>query len=311
MARRGLPPRHWARHRDHAARGAAVARVDGGRLDVGAFRRDFVAKHEPCVVVGAVDLDARPDGGVAWGDLADDAYLAARCGDRHVLVRGAYVAGGDHEAGRVFASTATARCSLRSVLAERAGTRRGAAAAAPRFYAAKLPLAEALPEVDDDLKAILRKAQDRGAPEVVDRLASCFGAPHPKGAHAYLAPDGAATGTHLDPSENLLVVLRGAKRLRLFPHRCARNLDPANAPVFTVAGLEPHPFSDAFLRDPGLRGDCLDVTVEAGDLLYIPAGWWHAVLSVGASTILNFWSAIHPDKATAPDEAAADPRGGA
>lgn len=143
----------------------------------------------------------------------------------------------------------------------------------------------------------MRKASDRNEPCAVDRFAGLFGDPHAKGIFSYVAPAGAVTQTHFDPVENLMVVLQGSKRLRLFPPRCARNLEPSNAPIFTVSGIDAPPFSDAFLRDPGLRNDCLDVTVNAGDILYLPAGWWHAVMSLEPSIILNFWNEIHPDKA--------------
>ena len=118
-------------------------------------------------------------------------------------------------------------------------------------------------------------------------------------------PGGAATATHFDPVENLMVVVAGAKVLRLFPPRCARNLEPANAPLFTVAGLPEPPFSKAFVDGrPGLAGDALDVEVNAGDVLYLPAGWWHSVRSVGPSLIVNFWADIHDDKRGDADAAA-------
>ena len=84
-------------------------------------------------------------------------------------------------------------------------------------------------------------------------------------------------------------MLAGSKRLRLFPPRCARNLQPANAPLFTVAGLDAHPFSDAFLTDPGLRCDCLDVVVGAGDALYVPAFWPHYVEALEDTLQINYW----------------------
>lgn len=38
------------------------------------------------------------------------------------------------------------------------------------------------------------------------------------------------------------------------------------------------------------HGVMLTYKVRAGDALYIPAGWWHEVLTPGCSLALNFWS---------------------
>ena len=157
LAARGLPPRLWGRHRDFAGRG--VGAVDARDLE-GFW--GFVRKHEPCVVRGAADVEHRFDGGVQWADLGDDAYLAKRCGHRAVGVRGAYVDGGGAAAGRVFASSATARAPLAAALAER--RRADAAGEAAAFYAAKIPLADHLPELDDDVRAVLRDARRGNRP---------------------------------------------------------------------------------------------------------------------------------------------------
>ncbi|KAH8051319.1 tRNA-Phe hydroxylase [Aureococcus anophagefferens] len=116
--------------------------------------------------------------------------------------------------------------------------------------------------------------------------------------HAYVAPGGAATATHVDPAEQLLLVVGGAKAVRLFAPGAAAALKPSNAPLFSVAALAtvgPHaPFSAA------PPAPFVDVALAAGDVLYLPAFWWHAVSSDGPSTILNFWLDPHEAKQGAP-----------
>ena len=173
-----------------------------------------------------------------------------------------------------------AQAAIRDLVRER--RQRGRA---PLRYAAKIRLGKHCPEVVEDLAA-LEAHSPRAA------FAACFGDPQP--VHAYLAPSGAATATHVDPAEQLLLVVDGAKVLRLFPPSAAAALKPSNAPLFSVAKLDaagPHaPFAD----DP--PAPFVDVAVSKGDVLYLPAFWWHAVSSDGPSTILNFWLDAHPAK---------------
>ena len=53
-----------------------------------------------------------------------------------------------------------------------------------------------------------------------------------------------------------------------------------------------------FGRFPALRGAApRAVTVRAGDVLYLPCGWWHAVRgSADFNLSVNHWFALHDEK---------------
>lgn len=103
------------------------------------------------------------------------------------------------------------------------------------------------------------------------------------------------TATHWDQSSNLACVVAGRRRFTLFPPEQLKNLyvGPLD---FTLAGqptslvdidtpdLETYPlFAEAV--EHALRAE-----LEPGDALYIPAMWWHDVLSLeDFGTLINFW----------------------
>ncbi|KAK7254564.1 tRNAPhe (7-(3-amino-3-carboxypropyl)wyosine37-C2)-hydroxylase [Aureococcus anophagefferens] len=152
-----------------------------------------------------------------------------------------------------------------------------------------LPVRSALPAASATL---LDPSRDEAPPAV---FGACFGPPHPEGCFAYVAPARAATAPHYDAMEQLLLVARGTKTLRLACPRDASRLDLGNAPLFNKCRLDAGGGSVFAALDAAANP--VDVTLNAGDLLYLPAFWWHAVRSDDASTTLNYWFALHPDKA--------------
>ena len=56
-----------------------------------------------------------------------------------------------------------------------------------------------------------------------------------------------------------------------------------------------HPERLGLGLDGGLNGDeaggahPLRVSVRAGETLYLPAGWWHAVAQEGVTAAVNYW----------------------
>ena len=103
------------------------------------------------------------------------------------------------------------------------------------------------------------------------------------------------TATHWDQSQNLACVVAGRRRFTLFPPKQLKNLyvGPLD---FTLAG---QPTSLVDIDAPDLEtyplfADALKsaqrAELDPGDALYIPAMWWHDVLSLeDFGSLINFW----------------------
>ena len=114
----------------------------------------------------------------------------------------------------------------------------------------------------------------------------------------WIKPAGATTGLHFDHQDGLLAVVQGEKRVLLFapeqvdclypcPVRARNDLPTRNwSEVYDV-------FHPDFERFPRLRAaECVEVRVAAGEMLFIPKFWWHAVeheapLTIGVNFFLN------------------------
>ena len=105
-----------------------------------------------------------------------------------------------------------------------------------------------------------------------------------------------ATTLHYDSNHNLLVVLRGAKQVQLFPPSATPALEAgraysasANHSTLTVPA-EAHDLFQA----PRIENCQLEpwlARLEAGDALFLPQGWWHQVDSGTRTVALNYWVA--------------------
>lgn len=103
------------------------------------------------------------------------------------------------------------------------------------------------------------------------------------------------TATHWDQSQNLACVVAGRRRFTLFPPEQLKNLYVGPL-EFTLAG---QPTSLVDIDAPDLEtyplfAEALDAALRAelgpGDALYIPAMWWHDVLSLDDfGSLINFW----------------------
>ena len=229
------------------------------------FRRTYVAANEPVVLRGAA---------AAWKPCVSwtPAYLRARCGARPVRCR-------RDPAGRVFGRVG------RVALYDHAVVPFGdllddAARETPALYGARVELDKELPELAGDAR------------EPPAGLGAAFGEPKAVNPVAYVGGGRAATPLHFDPAENLLVVVSGAKDVLLF--------HPADTPFLYPCGDRNagsvYSTVDAFAPDLAAHPDFaraapVRLAVRAGDVLYLPCGWWHAVAAAadGPTVSVNFW----------------------
>jgi len=142
------------------------------------------------------------------------------------------------------------------------------------IYAANVPIEHILPEFAELLRPI--------STGVAHHLRSAFGPQVPGTPSLYLGAGSQRTPLHFDPTENLTIVLQGTKLFRLFPPSASSQLQPRGgllaAAACWTAGVVPAVYSDfdAWMATSG-RPAAADVVVRAGEVLYLPPGWWHAV----------------------------------
>jgi hypothetical protein len=103
------------------------------------------------------------------------------------------------------------------------------------------------------------------------------------------------TATHYDLSENVACNVAGRRRFILFPPEQISNLylgplelTPAGTPTSLVDPINPD--LEIYPRFAEAWKCAQTATLEPGDAIYIPYGWWHAVDSLDTLNILvNYW----------------------
>lgn len=110
----------------------------------------------------------------------------------------------------------------------------------------------------------------------------------------WLGPAGTVTPLHCDYDDNLFAQIWGSKRIFLAPPHHDEYLytREANALLF---GSPFDPEAPDYERYPLARqAALLECIVEPGDMLYVPAGWYHQVRSLSFSLSSNRWSRDMP-----------------
>lgn len=97
----------------------------------------------------------------------------------------------------------------------------------------------------------------------------------------------ARSSLHYDPYCNLLCLVTGSKTIRLLPPSATCFL-PARPAYHDSAN-----HAEADLWGPGnesLRDlDPIEISLDPGNVLFIPEGWWHQVESSAGTMAVNFW----------------------
>lgn len=108
----------------------------------------------------------------------------------------------------------------------------------------------------------------------------------------FMSPTGAFTQLHNDRAHNLHAMVVGRKRwqiwspsfdkaMKIIPHEFIWS-------VQSVHDLLPNGAKGMDERPGGLEPE-YDIMLEAGEMLYLPYGWWHRVLTVEPSIATNLW----------------------
>lgn len=110
----------------------------------------------------------------------------------------------------------------------------------------------------------------------------------------WLGPAGTVTPLHCDYDDNIFAQIWGSKRIFLSPPHHDEFLYPreANAILF---GSPFDPEAPDFEKFPLARqASMIEVIVNPGDLLYVPAGWYHQVRALTFSLSSNRWARALP-----------------
>lgn len=110
----------------------------------------------------------------------------------------------------------------------------------------------------------------------------------------WLGPAGTVTPLHCDYDDNIFAQIWGTKRIFLAPPHHDEFLYPseANAILF---GSPFDPEAPDFEKFPLARqASMVEVIVNPGDLLYVPAGWYHQVRALTFSLSANRWARAIP-----------------
>ncbi|KAL1515559.1 hypothetical protein AB1Y20_002179 [Prymnesium parvum] len=108
-------------------------------------------------------------------------------------------------------------------------------------------------------------------------------------ANLWFALGKTTSSLHYDAFHNLLVVVRGVKRLLLLPPAATQALRPraAHGPSANHTTLTTHQLHDLL---PSLEDDVVRFELKRGEALLLPEGWWHEVESTEDITIaINYW----------------------
>lgn len=107
----------------------------------------------------------------------------------------------------------------------------------------------------------------------------------------FMGPRGTYTQLHFDRAENMHAVFRGRKRWQLWSPQRTSSLRPTDLEfVWSVASgfdLDNEKFREC--AELGLPEPDLDFVLEAGEVLYLPYGWWHRVVTVEPAIATNLW----------------------
>lgn len=110
----------------------------------------------------------------------------------------------------------------------------------------------------------------------------------------WLGPAGTVTPLHCDYDDNIFAQIWGTKRIFLAPphHHEFLYANEANAILF---GSPFDPEAPDFEKFPlARRAATIECIVNPGDMLYVPAGWYHQVRALTFSLSSNRWARAMP-----------------
>jgi lysine-specific demethylase 8 len=103
---------------------------------------------------------------------------------------------------------------------------------------------------------------------------------------AWIGPTGARTGLHYDLLDNLAITISGTKRFYLAPPGTVEHAGTVSRKYDAWARLSRLGVAE-LTAGHVTTDDFFVIDLEPGDMLYVPAGWWHEVVNLSASMLLS------------------------
>lgn len=105
---------------------------------------------------------------------------------------------------------------------------------------------------------------------------------------AWLGPAGTLTGYHIDWIDNILAQISGRKRVWLVPPSSSKAMYPSSKYDYrsTLSEVEPNSW-DSNRHPLFATVRPIEIVLKPGQMLFIPRGWWHRVLSLTPSISIN------------------------
>lgn len=221
------------------------------------FRDDFFKPGKPVIIDGALEFPAR-----SW-TLEN---LKERVGHRIVHVR-QNTNCQQYKIGRQYAIRQT-------TFAEYVSDIEAANSRSRNSYLAVQNIRKALPELEEDI----------AIPKYVGKVHG--------GPFLWIANRGHYEYCHFDPDDGLLMILNGIKQVRLFESGLLSNLYPNDLGTKGRTIQSQVDLDDINIEQQPLFVDtpCHHGLLHSGQMLYIPAFWWHQVTTLEVTVSINiFW----------------------
>ena len=250
----------------------AVPRVD--RLSPRVFHKEFVSRRRPVVLTGIADR---------WPAITlwDAAYIKRTLPGAEVPVEIWRRGAPGNDPADYLRNVRRETMPLGQFLDLVAESGKGSCS----HYLAQYPIARAAPRLLEDIEPPEKYMK---TPAVLPKSLAARLRLDPA---LWIGPAGSVTTLHFDSTHNLFVQISGAKKVILIP--------PGQSGFLYYPcrdfGLNLH-FSpvDAERPDPErhprfARATPREIIVRPGEMLFIPATWWHYLRALEPSISLNFW----------------------
>lgn len=107
--------------------------------------------------------------------------------------------------------------------------------------------------------------------------------------NAWLGPKGTVSPTHYDPKNNFLAQVVGSKYIILYDPKWSEYLYPYDD-KFLKNTAQVDPVKPDLSQFPNFsQVKATHCTLNEGEMLFIPSGWWHRVESLSVSFSVSFW----------------------